>query len=80
MPHPTVLACAARTAEASRQFLVIDSRFAAAECGSIEMILRSREAIAQSRLLLDELKDAHHLFFSGRSRTPRSFNLVVHLP
>jgi len=65
MPHPAVLACAARTAEASREFFVIDSRFAASECESVERILRSREVIAQSRLLLDELKDAHHLLVAG---------------
>jgi hypothetical protein len=59
MSHPAVLECAAQTAEANRQFLVIDNRFAASQCESVEMVLRSREAIAQSHVLLDELKDAH---------------------
>jgi len=71
MSHPAVVACAIRTAEASRQSAEKDARFAASEREYIGMVSASREAIAQSRQLLDDLNAAHRLFFSARLRTPQ---------
>jgi hypothetical protein len=71
MAHPTVLACAVRTAEASRQCAAIDDRFAASEREYTTMVITSREAIANSRQLLDDLDAAHWPFFSARLRAPR---------
>jgi hypothetical protein len=63
MFHPTVLACAVRTAEASRQCAAIEDRFAGSTREYMTMMVTSREAIAHSRQLLVDLKAAHWPFF-----------------
>jgi hypothetical protein len=62
-PHPTVLACAVRTVQASRQCAAIEDRVVAAGRQYMTMMVTSREAIAHSRQLLVDLNAAHGPFF-----------------
>jgi hypothetical protein len=55
--HPVVSRCAARTAECARKFLELDNNLARWESRLMDMLGTSRDSIARSRQLINDIHE-----------------------